>query len=90
MKWICCICGSKGTEARMYNLNLIYHPDHQQVLEHHKELLKEAEQARLVRSIIPTSKHPLASLQKLLQLMISIRHTHKMVPTTARNPSAQH
>lgn len=66
----------------MYNMNSIYNPDHQQVLEYHNELLKKGEHERLLQSIMPKPKHPLLSLQKLLQFVTSIRHTHKLLPTT--------
>lgn len=68
----------------MYQMNLVYNPDHQQVLEYHKELLKKAEQEQLVRATLPKSKHALPSLHKLLQLVSSVRQTHRVVPNTAR------
>jgi len=66
----------------MYRINLIYNPDHQQVLEYHNELLKKAEQEQLVNSVMPKSKHSLPSFRNLLRLFTSIRHTHKSLPTT--------
>lgn len=68
----------------MYHMNLVYNPDHQQALEYHQELLKKAEQERLVCAIMPKSKHALPSFRKLLQLVSSVRHTHKVVPTITR------
>lgn len=73
----------------MYGLNLVYNPDHQQILEHHKELLKRAEQEQLVRPVIATSKHPVAFLRKFLRLGSLIRHTDKTLPIARRTPSAQ-
>ena len=72
----------------MYNMNSIYNPDHQQVLEYHKKLLKKAEQEQLVHSVEPKLKRSLPSFRNLLRLMVSVRHAHKMVPPT-RTPSAQ-
>jgi hypothetical protein len=40
----------------MYNTSLIYNPDHQQVLEHHQELLKKAEQDRLAHEMLEAQK----------------------------------
>jgi hypothetical protein len=68
----------------MYQMNLVYNPDHQQVLEHHQELLKKAAQEQLVRASLPKSKHALPSFRKLLQLVSSVRHTHKVVPSTTQ------
>jgi hypothetical protein len=68
----------------MYPMNLVYNPDHQQVLEYHEELLKKAEQEQLVRATLPKSKHALPSFRKLLQLVSSVRLTHKVAPSTTR------
>jgi len=73
----------------MNNMNLIYNPDHQQVLEHHKDLLKKAEQAELVRSAMASSKQPQRSFRKLLQAMFSNRHVTQMASTVAQVPNAQ-
>ena len=40
----------------MYNTSLIYNPDHEQALEHHKELLKKAEQERLTHEVLRAQK----------------------------------
>ena len=68
----------------MYQMNLVYNPDHQQALEYHQELLKKAEQERLARPVMPTSKHALPFFRKLLQLAGSVRHAHKVAPTITR------
>jgi hypothetical protein len=75
----------------MYNTNLIYHPDHQQALEHYKELLKKAEKDQPASSVMAASKRPLPSFKKLLQLVIQIqaRHANKTAPVASRTPSAQ-
>lgn len=53
-------------------MNLYYNPDHQQHLEHHKELLKEAQQEGLALEALKTQKgertgsHALGFLRRLL------------------------
>jgi len=73
----------------MDNMNLIYNPDHQQVLEHHKDLLKKAEEAQLVRSAMVSSKQPHRSFRKLLHDVFSNRHITKMASTLTRVSDAQ-
>lgn len=73
----------------MYGLNLVYYPDHQQILEHHKELLKRAEQEQLVRSVMATSRRPVTFFRKFLWLGSLIRHAGKTSPIAPRIPSAQ-
>ena len=51
----------------MNNMNLVYNPDHQQVLERHKDLLKKAEAVALVHSAMASSKPPHRPFRKLLQ-----------------------
>lgn len=67
----------------MNGMNLIYNPDHQQVLEHHRELLKKAEQAQLEHIETATPKRPLLSFQKWLQHWFSDRRTTKMVQSSS-------
>jgi hypothetical protein len=45
-----------GAETRMYNTSLIYNPDHEQVLQHHEELLRIAEQERLAQEALKAQK----------------------------------
>jgi cytochrome P450 len=73
----------------MNNLNFVYNPDHQQVLEHHKDLLKKAEAAALVRSAMANSKQPHRSFRKLLQDVFSNRHVTQMASTVTRVSDAQ-
>ena len=72
----------------MYTINLTYNPDHEQVLEYHKELLKKAEQERLTHPAMTTSKHPLPALKNLLRLVTPGRHTNKTAPIAPRSSSA--
>ena len=72
----------------MYNMNLIYNPDHQQVLEHHKDLLKKAEDVAFVHSAMASSKQPHRSFRKLLQDVFSNRHITKMASTVTQVPNA--
>jgi hypothetical protein len=73
----------------MNNMNLVYNPDHQQVLEHHKDLLKKAEEVALVHAAMANSKQPHRSFRKLLQDVFSNRHDTKMASTVTRVSDAQ-
>ena len=73
----------------MNNMNLVYNPDHQQVLEHHKDLLKKAEEVALVHTAMANSKQPHRSFRKLLQDVFSNRHVTKMASTVTQVSDAQ-
>ncbi len=73
----------------MRDVNLIYNPDHQQVLEHHKELLKKAEQEQFAHLVTAAPKHPLPSFRKLMQHWFSDRRTAKIVQVTSRLPGSR-
>jgi len=73
----------------MNGLNLIYNPDHQQVLEHHKELLNKAKQAQLKHIVTATSKRPLPSFRKWLQHWFSDRRTTNMVQVPSKSSSSR-
>lgn len=69
----------------MFGMNLIYNPDHHQVLEYHKELLKKAE-AHLAHSVVETPKCPTASFRKWLLRWFSDPRSIKMVQATHHSP----
>ena len=73
----------------MCSMNLIYNPDHQQVLEHHKELLKKAEQVQLTCSVMETPKHPMPSLREWLQHWLSIHRSSKIAQVTSQSSSSR-
>jgi hypothetical protein len=75
----------------MYNMNLIYNPDHQQALEHHKELLKKAEHERPAFQAMKTKKDKIApscGLVLLRHLLVG-RLSHKFVKTASQSSNAQ-
>ena len=73
----------------MNSMNLMYNPDHEQVLEHHKELLEKAEQERFERSAMAAPKSPLPSIRKLLRSLFSGHHTSKIAPVAQRPSSTR-
>jgi len=46
-------------------MNMYYNPDHQQHLEHHKELLNEAQQERLALTALKAQKNERADFHAL-------------------------
>ena len=74
----------------MNGMNLIYNPDHQQVLDHHKELLKTAEQERLTRLATETPKRPLPSFRKWLQHWLSDRRSAKMTQAVSQSSNSNY
>lgn len=77
-----------GAEARMYNMSLVHNPDHEQVLEHHKELLKKAQQERLAQEALKAQRsehpsfHPLEFLRHLF-----VRRRSRDFARTVSHPS---
>jgi len=73
----------------MNGMNLIYNPDHQQVLDHHRELLKTAEQDRSLRLSTETPKRRwLPSLRNRLQHWLSDRRSAKMTQAVSQSSSS--
>lgn len=73
----------------MNGMNLIYNPDHQQVLDHHKELLKTAEQERLTRLATETPKRRLlSSFRNWLQHRLATRRSAKMTQAVSQSSSS--
>jgi len=71
----------------MCSMNLIYNPDHQQVLEHHNELLKKAEHEQLVRIVMTTPQRPLPSIRMWLRHWFSNRRSINMTRVASRSSS---
>ena len=69
----------KNVEVGMYKISLIYNPDEQQVLEHHKELLKKAEQVQLEHPVTETPKHSTISLGERIKHWFSSHRPINMV-----------
>jgi uncharacterized protein (DUF305 family) len=88
MNLLCCNQRSEGVEVKMNGMSLIYNPDHQQVLDYHKELLEKAEQAQLANSLIETPKRPIPSFHKWLKHWFSDRRSSKIVRVTSQSSSS--
>ena len=74
----------------MYNTSLIYNPDHEQVLEHHKGLLKKAEQDRLAHEVLKAQKaERLSSQARGFLRHLFIRRRARGFARPAPNPSAR-
>jgi len=69
----------------MCNWSLIYNPAHQQVLDHHKELLKAAEQERIAIQAMKTrnDKFDFSHGLELLRHMFVGRHSQKFARTVS-------
>ncbi len=63
----------------MNNLSLVYNPDQQQILDHHQELLKAAEQERLASQAMKVSNDKPAHFHGLglLRHMFANHHPQK-------------
>jgi len=74
----------------MYNLSLTYNPDHQQVLERHQELLKQAEQKRSICEALETQKaeHSTTRIPGFLRHLFVRRRTRNLAGTVS-HPGVQ-
>ena len=69
----------------MNNWSLVYNPDQQQALDHHKELLKAAEQERLAIQVMKThhGKFDFSRGLELLRHIFTGRNAQKFAKTVS-------
>lgn len=71
----------------MYKINL-YNPDEQQVLEHHKDLLKQSEQVQFEHLVVETPKRSAPSFSERIKHWFSSHRPIKLVHVHSHSRSS--